>query len=312
MEGQLEMNLILPDTISNSRVNTFLDCYKKYELRYIRGIKTGDTKHTWFGTKVHSFMEEYVDSGEMIKKREEDEVISSKEREWLEELKISSLPDYYDFLQPEVDKLWNDNFDISKFEVIGTEVNLKSELFKMNGVIDLILYDKTTKTVHIYDYKTSSKDKTIETIETDGQLYKYALLVASNQEILKPFEVDDVVVGYINLPKYLPIKPKVLKNGKLSVAKTQNTTRTLYMEAIDENKLDPPDYEEFIETLDEAQHITMARMKVDVERANKIADDHKAIYEILRWHYGEGLFPESHDSWKCSQCDYYKICKGGM
>ena len=114
----------------------------------------------------------------------------------------------------------------------------------LTGRADLLVRDSKGQ-LWVVDHKTSnSYTPGLSGLDVDDQLTAYMYLC------WKTLGEMPVGVLYNVLLKKVPEKPRVLKSGKLSKAKDQGTTVSLYMEAINEMGLDPGDYADILEYLD--------------------------------------------------------------
>ena len=107
-----------------------------------------------------------------------------------------------------------------------TKAIVESE--EMVGVIDVVWRHKTTGKILITDYKFSNSNKDTEDILLDEQMYIYAVIYANMNNLT----LDDIDIGYINIPKAEMNNPRQLKNGQLSKDKAQNVTYKKYVEYI--------------------------------------------------------------------------------
>jgi len=118
-------------------------------------------------------------------------------------------------------------------------------------------------------------------------------------------------VIYNVLAKSIPVMPKVLKKGSLSLDKGQSTTPELYRLAIAENGLNEADYAEFLAYLEENQkeyfyreYLTFSQeergewrrelwqIAADIERAGELGSFYRNTANCVG--FGE--------------CPYYQIC----
>jgi len=303
----MESNYRLPDTISYSRVNTFQDCYYKYKLSYINGFKLESNEHMTFGTMAHKLMEEYVKGDDV-----DTTVVLQEEFDALAKFGIPSLEDYWSFLKFELER--NEEFqNIMNQVVIGVELELHDLENHLHGKIDLVTFDEETKTLTIWDYKASASDKLIGDLEIDGQLSLYTLLIANNPKLVEDHKIENIRIGYINLPKFIMGQPEVLKSGKLSKNKKQKVSYDDYVAKIEELEQELSDYSEFLEYLkeNEVKPVTIVSQDVSEQDIIKFRDIHNQMYSLIAYHHGHDLFPESYSQFKCQKCPYYSICKKG-
>lgn len=226
--------------VSHSEITTYLDCQKKWDLIYNKGL-TIDNVHLQFGSMGHKVLETREIPDEMLYP------------ELKEEFGIQSWKNYFTTIFNELDEYFKD------YEVLHREYRVETEDIK--GVIDVVWKNKTTGKILITDYKFSNKDKGQEDILLDEQMYIYAVAYATSNNLT----LQDIEIGYINIPKCEMKPPRVLKNGQLSKDKAQNTTYEMYMEAIKENGLNISDYEDILSEITDKRLISVATSNINVE-----------------------------------------------
>lgn len=111
----------------------------------------------------------------------------------------------------------------------------------LSGKIDLVV--ERHDGVWIWDHKTTATAYDARALDIDDQGTGYAYIYWRL--------TGTVPRGFIHngLIKDPPSPPRVLQNGSLSKDKAQRTTFDLYVKAIEENELDPSDYEDILEYL---------------------------------------------------------------
>ena len=113
----------------------------------------------------------------------------------------------------------------------------------LSGKIDLVVRRKDG--IWIWDHKTAASAPATRALEVDDQLTAYCYIYWRL--------TGEVPRGamYNVLLKDPPKPPRVLKDGSLSRDKSQRTTHDLYLQAINEMGLDPLDYQEMLDMLEE-------------------------------------------------------------
>lgn len=206
---------------------------------------------------------------------------------------ISSWENYFTNIFKQLDELLLD------YEILSKELKLICD--NVVGVIDLVARNKKTGRILLLDYKFKSVPMTYEDLFLDEQLKIYAKLYASE----KWEDINNIDVGYLNIPKSELSKPKILKNGSLSKDKTQNTTKQLYLETIKELGLNESDYLDILKDLEHKEYITLVQSSVDEETINDIFKNlHNTIKSIE-----SGFVLECMSQNKCKDCDYKHVCK---
>lgn len=265
--------------VSHSELTTYLDCQKKWDLIYNKGLKI-DNIHLQFGSMGHEVLETRIIPDESLYP------------ELKEAFGISSWNNYFTTIFNELDETFKD------FEVLHKEYRVETDDIK--GVIDVVWKNKTTGKILITDYKFSNKDKGQVDIWLDEQMYIYAAAYAS----LNNLALEDIDIGYVNIPKAEMKKPRVLKNGTLSKDKAQNTTYALYLEAIEENGLNVADYEDILSEITDKRLTTVATCNINVEMATRIMQNiDNTIKDMNKGYVLEKC------TFQCKHCDFLDYCK---
>lgn len=265
--------------VSHSELTTYLDCQKKWDLIYNKGLKI-DNIHLQFGSMGHEVLETRIIPDESLYP------------ELKEAFGISSWNNYFTTIFNELDETFKN------FEVLHKEYRVETEDIK--GVIDVVWKNKTTGKILITDYKFSNKDKGQVDIWLDEQMYIYAAAYAS----LNNLTLDDINIGYVNIPKAEMKKPRVLKNGSLSKDKAQNTTYALYLEAIEENGLNVADYEDILSEITDKRLTSVATCNINVEMATRIMMNiDNTIKDMTKGYILEKC------TFQCKYCDFLEYCK---
>ena len=267
--------------VSHSEISTYLDCQKKWELQYVKGLKI-DNIHLQFGSMGHKALET---------RQIPDEILYP---ELKEAFNITSWSNYFTKIFQELDKLMAD------YEMLHKEYKVENDIIK--GVIDVVWKNKTTNRILITDYKFSTGTKGLEDILLDEQMYIYAVLYASQNNIL----LKDIDIGYINIPKYEPSKPRVLKNGQLSKDKAQNVFYADYLEEIQNRGLNVDDYKDFLDEIKDKSFIKIFISPINEEMAKRIMINIDNVIKDM--HKGYVL---EKCSYLCKNCDFIDYCKYG-
>lgn len=182
------------------------------------------------------------------------------------------------------------------------------------GVVDCLIY--TRKKAVILDYKFSSRRKTQDDFDENSQLQLYARLVTEEYDI----DENDVMIGYIDIPKKAYDMPALLKNGTLSKAKSQNVSAQNYLIGIKaaHGENDPyynanPGgyYYDIVQelSLNRPAYMSLRMLDIDVYR-HILSDINETITLIeLLDTKGENLYPRMYSSYLCDSCEYKKQCK---
>ena len=265
--------------VSHSEITTYLDCQKKWDLIYNKGLKV-DNIHLQFGSMGHEVLETRIIPDEGLYP------------ELKEAFGITSWDNYFTTIFDELDETFKN------YEVLHREYRVETEDIK--GVIDVVWRSKITGKILITDYKFSNKDKGQVDIWLDEQMYIYAAAYAS----LNNIPLEDIYIGYVNIPKAEMKKPRVLKNGSLSKDKAQNTTYALYMEAITENGLNAEDYADILDEIKDKRLTTVATSNINLEMAQRIMQNiDNTIKDMDKGYVLERC------TFQCKYCDFLDYCK---
>lgn len=323
---------------SNSSLNTFSSCMKKYELAYIDKIKpTEPNVHLQFGTMAHDVLykagklrddvaDGTVQPGEYIPVIPSEVLYGDLKMAF----NIHSWNAYFTRVIKQI-AIYERNMEqeilqeshCNEFSV-ERELKLQLTVEQLNshgiwgidepivGVIDLLILTKTH--AYIVDYKFSSQKKTQDDFDQNSQLPLYAMMV----HILYDIPLHNIKYGYIDIPKQDFELPAVLKNGTLSRAKSQNCSQDLYKEAVDAVHEGDPYYncEEggyYYETwcslaLNKPAYCSMQWLDMEVYE-NVTHDMLNTAYLITVMKQHHYPFLRKYDSYSCRGCDYKQYCK---
>lgn len=319
---------------SNSSLNTYLACQKKYDLCYNQNIKppTDDT-HLRFGSMGHKVLEEagnLRDTQTIVMPGDYTTVIPSEVQEtdlkeyfgirsWqsyftnvirqcatYEEQLIKTVGDGQIEVHREV-KLQYSPQELAKCGVMAT--------MPLVGVIDLLLLNTELKRAVIVDYKFSTTVKNQDDFENNSQLYLYAELVHQTYKI----PMRNIIIAYIDIVKQDFTTPTLLSNGTLSRDKSQNVSQDIYKKAVEAihgaNDLryncNPGGwyYDCYCNLANKKiAYLNYQYVDEDAQR-NVVLDLLNCIAEIEYKNMAKQPFLRKHDSYSCAKCDYKKWCK---
>lgn len=267
--------------VSHSEITTYLDCQKKWELQYVKGLKV-DNIHLQFGSMGHKVLETRVIPDESLYP------------ELKEAFNIKSWFRYFSKIFSDLDTLMQD------YKILYKEYKVENDIIK--GVIDAVWKNKETGKILITDYKFSTGTKGLEDILLDEQMYIYAVLYAT----LNNLSLDDIDIGYINIPKYEPGEPRVLKNGQLSKDKAQCVLYGDYIKAIQDRGLNIADYEDFLSEIKNKGFVQIAISPINIDMAKQIMINiDNTIKDMQKGYVLEKC------SYMCKHCDFIEYCKYG-
>ena len=126
-------------TLSKSKINTFIECPRKFKYRYIDEITEEANKYMLLGTEVHEIAEEIAI--ELIEGNEIDDVFSNLDYD-------EKLEDHIKGLE----KFFNDIYS-NGYEIFSAEEFIVDEKSNMNGIVDIVIRNENDELI-IFDYKT--------------------------------------------------------------------------------------------------------------------------------------------------------------
>jgi RecB family exonuclease len=230
-----------------SEVSDFLRCRKKWAWRWIDGYRPKKQNgKLFFGQLFHKFAEELYRTGQsdlahkaMMELYEETDT-SKMEQVELDEIISMAIMVTGNYIH----KWWGND---SEWEILEVEYEFTitlDENIEYTGTIDLIFRNKRTGKVWFMDHKTTtSLDLYESNARMDRQISRYWWA-------LKKLGYDVAGFIYNIILKDFPVEPKVLKSGKLSTAKNQNTTYEIYLETIKVMGQLPEEYMDYLEYLE--------------------------------------------------------------
>jgi hypothetical protein len=291
---------------SNSRLNTFSRCKKKYEYRYVHGWKPKDKViQLERGSWLHKLLEVYYRGEDW---RAEHKRLTKAFYELFEEQRIDLGDMPADCLRIMKAYLRHYRDDFARYRVIDTELDETVILpngMKMRIIVDLVLEDKDTNFLWVYDHKSRDKFEDSENMILDPQLTRYY----DGLQILGYTPLGGV--GYNELRTKPPAIPATLVRGGLSKRKDIDTDVYTYMREIRRLGLDPTDYTDILKIIATRQHerffkrtvlpkdppMVRTMMKETVQKVNEIKDAHN-----------KNRFPRTFDKSCKWQCEYKDIC----
>lgn len=319
---------------SNSSLNSFANCMARYKFSYIDNIHKDDSPHLTFGSMAHEVL---YKAGKL--RDEYNDGVSTDEYKTIipSEVLFNDLKDYFginsweryftpiikkvcEYETKYVNELTNDYGSAQiereiKLSMSETELEtygihgIKQPLV---GVIDLLIFNE--KAAIIFDYKFSTKKKTQDDFDMNSQLYLYAFFVHKKYGI----PLNNIQVGYIDIPKQCFDTPTLLSNGTLSRSKSQNTSQELYEKSViavhgdDEVYNCKPGgyyYDCWCNlALNSVAYLTLQYLDQDIY--NNILND---LFDAARMidHIVENKLPfcKKYDAYSCKSCSYLDVCK---
>lgn len=323
---------------SNSSLNCFMDCPKKYELHYIKRITPSckPSPHLVFGSMAH----EVLEKAGHLRDNSELGLVEPGEYQSI----IPGEPLYIDLKNEFQITSWNRYFMNVIKQVAEYESSCKTELAEESGaepiverevkiqiptetlgklgygpckqpvvgVIDLLLYTPTHAI--ILDYKFSVNRKSQDDFDLDSQLPLYAFLVHLQYDI----PLHNIQYGYIDIPKQDFGKLTLLSNGTLSRSKSQNLSQEMYKKAVEAIHKDDPYYNcepggyyyDCYCNLALNKPAYLSKQWADLDVVMNISDDTMSEARLIDYMIEHKLpFVRKYGAYNCKSCDYLSICK---
>lgn len=331
---------------SNSSINTYLYCQRKYWHAYVNNTKPckPPSPDLQFGSFAHEVLEnagrvrdEIADGVRDDSTADYTPIIPSELlqvelknhfgiRKWSTYF-MPVIRQVYEYEKYFVEELSN-NGPVTIEREIKLYINA-TDLPSMKGIDNFVQYDILTplvgvidllirndKEAVILDYKFSTKRKDQSNFDMDSQLYIYAMLVSHRYNI----PLSEIRVGYIDIPKEDSVIPTVLSNGTLSRAKSQNVLPEQYKAAVKAIHGDDAYYNcdkggYYYGVYNNLQHVKAAYLAyqyVDMAAYNSIIPDVIATVtqiEQSALHKNKMRYLPKLDSYSCKSCEYLDACK---
>ena len=189
--------------ISNSQINTYLNCSLKYRFHYVEHRPPERISiNLPFGSAIHSAIEMYYQSLKNKGRIEPLKAIVGRFEDCLSlDLDHTKVPVIYKKDMPDragamamgksILEAFYENVDLDDKEIVDVELPLSASLysderqlteFKLFGIIDLLLMDENHELI-VVDNKTAAKPMAQSTADDDSQMTAYSYLLAANKFI---------------------------------------------------------------------------------------------------------------------------------
>ena len=147
-------------TLSKSKINTFIECPRKFKYRYIDEITEESNEYMLLGTEVHEIAEEIA--MELMEGNEIEDVFLNLEYD-------DKLEDHIQGLE----KFFKDIYS-NGYEIFSVEEYIVDDGSNMNGIVDIVIKNKESNELIIFDYKTG-KPRNIDKYKLELCVYKILL-----------------------------------------------------------------------------------------------------------------------------------------
>lgn len=169
------------------------------------------------------------------------------------------------------------------------------------GRIDLIARDTRHDKIYIWDHKTAGQFGDYEHLELDTQASSYAWVLKS------VLGIDVAGVIFQELRKKAPEEPRVLKTGKLSKDKSQNTTATMYRNAVHRMGFPIEEYADIIDALEMYGQEYFRRIQIDRSPAELDIIERNVLDEALDMLNDPRIYPNP-NRFNCGSCRFKDPC----
>jgi hypothetical protein len=293
--------------VSNSKLKTYRRCPKKFKFKYVDKLEprlkgVALERGSW----IHELLEAHYDGEdwrELHKKRTKDFYnLFEEQREALgEELPSECLRIMLGYLRhwKEVDK---------RYRVIDSELNefVTIGKIKLQVVVDLVVEDKTTGLLWLWDHKSRAKFETNEGMMLDPQLTLYFRAL----ELLGYKPLGGITYNEIRTKP--PTVPRLLKNDTLSKAANIDTDVRTYMRAIRKNGLDPNDYSDILRSIarrGDDNFYRRVNMPKDPPVVKTMMREMRETAQDILTAERRGAYPRTFIPHQCKwDCEYKNLC----
>ena len=292
--------------VRGTEVSDFLRCRTRWDYAWQQKLRARTPNDKlFFGTLFHRYLEEWY------KNHSQAQALTAMK-------KLFDETDTSGMEQVVIDELWDLAFNVAenyfatwakddnKMEVLATELEFSFPITKdkwYTGTIDLVVKDEHGQ-VWFYDHKTTTSiDSYEKRADMDRQISRYWWALQQLGYDVHGFVYNIILKDY-------PTRPSVLKNGSLSQNKAQKTTYELYLQAIQENGLDPNDYRDILEHFKAMPYRFFRRVKVQ-RLQSEIDNSIIELIEVAKDMEDARIYRNitKDCSW---DCQYQSICQSSM
>jgi hypothetical protein len=300
--------------LSISKVKKWRRCQKAYEYKYIQKLTPKKkavalTRGTW----MHSCLEardqgrNWIETIKELKAKEYDPLFEEEKAE------LGPLPtEVFRIMRGYVQTY--DKVD-KEYEVISCEqqfmIKLPGYPLILTGVIDKIARKKSTGGIWLFEHKTVGRDLPSEDYKiTDIQtsIYVFAAMCIAESLGFKSEDVEGIIFDYIKTKP--PTIPEVLKSGEMSRRRI-DCDKWTYLECLKKAGLDPKDYTDFLDKLEENKFFVRVPMSRSDDMVIQLVNElvYSGIQIIALTGKPTAVLTRSLD-WTCDRprCEYRDLC----
>lgn len=175
---------------SNSRLETFEQCPRKYKFRYVDNLRTdSEGIEAFVGKRVHETLEKLYRDLKLTKLNSLEDVLAFYENAWEKNwhgkvtvVRQGLTPGHYFALGRQcLNDYYKRHTPFDQGKTLGLEERIEMKLkdgdktYSVQGYIDRLTWNPKTETYEIHDYKTGGSVPTQEKADQDRQLALYQL-----------------------------------------------------------------------------------------------------------------------------------------
>lgn len=290
--------------VSFSKLTTWRTCHMQYNYRYVQNLRRKQKSEALYtGGFVHDALEAFY------KDKSWNAVLKNGEKAFKKLFKEERdrLGDIPGIVRSMVER-YIDNWVEADLTPITTEKAFQVEIddgIILEGKIDLIASDSKDR-IWVEEHKTCKvmPDEATRMADTQSIIYGSEIVMDS----LGFNQASGVIWDYLR--KKIPVIPPLLQRGGLSKKQNIDTTPEIYMQAIEDNKLDPNDYRDILEKLElnEESFFKRVRLPLSKRMTEKVLIDVVSTGQQIRM-YGEKWTDRNMGKMRCNYCDYFSLCQ---
>lgn len=203
-------------TLSYSRISTYLSCPLKFYFNYVLGLKPKRTPVALaFGSTIHKAIEIKLQADMEGRTLPIGELQERFDKDWNQagqEQDIAYKKDDAGALSAQGKALLTTLFEAPKPEgtLVGIEepfeVQVAPDLPPLNGRIDALYQGEDVESIHVVDFKTASTSYDDGKAQYDSQLSAYALAMTHQGYPVEKLTVGFEVLVKTKVPKYQSLK----------------------------------------------------------------------------------------------------------
>jgi hypothetical protein len=291
-------------TVSNARIKTWRRCPKKYEFRYVMGLRPKRLQAPLErGSWVHELLMYHYDGEDWKEKHAENtdafNNLFEEEREDLGDLPAECERIMRSYLRHYRDEDKHEHTVDSELDEILTMPNG----LEFNFIIDRI-YEDRDGGLWLQDHKTVSRWLPPDFMLLDAQLTRYFWCAE------KMGYTPLMGVEFNQIRTKAPTVPSLLQSGELSQRMNIDTDYWTYLRAIKQHELDPKDYKKILEHLwaQEDSFFRRSRMPRDKPVTDQMMDElFMSVDEIVAAEK-HGAYPRTVMKECTWDCPYLEPC----